>query len=113
MAVVYPDIAPFLRSLEELTSLYEGSTEVQLTPQIARHLELIQEVLEDATRAMPFQWILLDRRAAEINIYTDASTRHGVGGFIQEPSGSYYSCMWQTVRQYIPQKSLEKHGVEP
>ena len=118
IACVYPYVVPALRDLEEITSKREGSERVRITKQIMDGLKIVQAALDDATqREMPMSWLLHPRRVGDLDLYTDASTSTGVGGFEDNIGGRFFGVNWAATvgwgdYQYLPDITyLELLGV--
>eukprot|EP01083_Nonionella_stella_P046438 124375_1 len=56
---------------------------------------VIEAAVEDCKNEMSFEWLLHRRDAADITVFTDASTSLGVGGFIQANGGPFFKKMWR------------------
>ena len=106
--VVYPYIVPFLRSLEAVTSRAPNNRDrVRITHQMMKDIDLIEEAVDDlAQNEMPFSWLLHPKDSNfDVTVYTDASTKIGVGGYIHTEDGKYFQCTWeQTILRKFPEK---------
>lgn len=120
---VYIYIVPAIRPMEEAVIravskwkkknpkqpiIPKGRISVRLTGRMERGWAIIEEALKDArTGTMPMKWLMHPRNAGDITVYTDAATKHGVGGYIHTEGGRYFSTLWEETRDW------EKHGMSP
>ena len=118
IAWVYPYVVPALRAMEEVTAHKQPSDRVRLTRRIMDGLKIVRAALDDAKQSqMPMEWLLHPRRVGDVEIYTDASTSTGVGGFEDVVGGRFYGANWADtdgwgVYQYQPDITyLELLGV--
>ena len=95
--MVYVYIIPFLRSLEEVTAKKHGNCDVFITAQMMKDVEVVEAAVDDADRnQICMYWLLHPRDKGDIEVYTDAATSQGVGGFIDfgPGHGSHFAAMW-------------------
>ena len=105
ISCVYPYVIPALRDLEEITSQKKKTDRVRITRQIMDGLKIVQAALNDAEQgAVPMSWLLHPRRVGDVEIYTDASTTTGVGGFEDTPGGRFYGVKWTDTAGWGPFK---------
>ncbi len=92
---VYPYIVPALRPLEAVTSRHAPTEWVRVTARMADGLRIVQAALKDIRQQhMPFDWLLHPRDVGDVEIFTDASTTTGVGGFEDHCGGRYFGANW-------------------
>ena len=94
---VYPYVVPALRNLEEVSSDPNRNQwdRVRIDARMMSGVKVIEAALNDARRReMPFAWLLHPRDAGNIEVYTDASTKFGVGGFEDIINGRHYGLNW-------------------
>lgn len=115
---VYPYIIAALRAIEELTCRYHKSQRVRVTKAVMDGLKIVWAALDDVQQGhMPMQWLLHPRRVGDVEIYTDASTSIGVGGFEDVVGGRFYGARWSDtvgwgVQPHVPDITyLELLGV--
>lgn len=104
--VVYPYIIPFLRRLEEVTSLQDNKEYAIITTEQFEDALVIEHAISDiAARPMSFGHLLYDKAAADVTIYTDAATGGkkpdaGVGGFIYEENVDFFRKLWKHTKSW-------------
>eukprot|EP01083_Nonionella_stella_P192132 710540_1 len=79
-------------------------------------MEVVQAAVEDARQHMPFVWMLHPYDAADLVVFTDASTLKGVGGYVDVKNGRKYAAFWKdTIIKSLPYKldivAMEMIGV--
>lgn len=120
MQYVYRYMAPALRNLEEVAARHpmKRRGRVRVDTRVMQSVKLIEAALEDARlNEVTMKWLLHPRDAGDVEIYTDASTSTGVGGFEDERGGRFYGVQWKEttgwgVNMYAPDITyLELLGV--
>ena len=98
---VYPYIVPFVRYIEEAHAGQVMGHRVRVTDRMFKALLVIEEALMDAKRgSIPMQWLIHPKDAGDVEIYTDASTTIGMGGFVNVKGGGHFTVLWKDVRAW-------------
>ena len=101
MQMVYHYMIPMVRRLEELSTwgYREQFKELKHRHKVA--LEVIMVALKDAEkRAMPFKWLLHRKDAGDVEMFTDAATSWGVGGYEELVKGRHFRFMWKELSDW-------------
>ena len=96
----YPYIVPFLRRLEEAIarkarSNYHG--DIRITMEMVKDIDVIRTAVYASKRPMSFEWFLKvkERKVCDVEVYTDAATTIGVGGFVNQDGGGHFQFLWR------------------
>ena len=103
MSQVFCYIAPYLRRAEEKANqLREAHHRTSLTRDIFLDIKSLKNILlHYKHNTIPFDFIVRPRNKADYTIYTDASTKRGVGGFIARNTNSpHFKIMWNELENY-------------
>lgn len=118
ITLVYPNVVAALRPLEAATAGLDKHHWVRIDKRMRDGLYIVQAALSDAAQGhMPMSWLLHPRNVGDINVYTDASTSIGIGGFEDIVGGRFYGAQWTELKgwgvyQYAPDITyLELLGV--
>lgn len=101
---VFPYIVPALRAFEEVTSKdttapHHRHHRVRITAEMMAGLKIVKAALDDVDQGhMPFSWLLHPRNVGDIEVYTDASTTIGVGGFEDIQNGGFFGGKWSDTK---------------
>ena len=106
--IIYPAIIPYLRKFERVTTdrrhQNNMNRHITITGTMYKDLCMIEKALSDMDRGqMPMAWILKNPADGDVNVYTDAATNHGVGGFTAETHNAF-RMMWEQDDQYMRSK---------
>ncbi len=95
MQVVYPYIIPWLRSWEEKTALMDKNEYTYITDRMIDDLQLIELAIFDLElKPMPFWWLVHPKYNCDVEVFTDASTGIGVGGYIKQQNAPWFKRAW-------------------
>ena len=96
--IVYPYVVPYLRDMEGATANKAPGHHIRITDRMMKGLKVIEAALDDLKQeALPMAWIVHPRDYGDIEVYTDASTTIGVGGFINTENGKNYGMKWDEI----------------
>ncbi len=91
---------PFLRKLEgaiaqKARTQYNGN--IRITAEMDKDLDVIRKAVYTMHRPMPFEWFLKSKKRNEcdVEVYTDAATTIGVGGFVNRNGGGHFQFLWK------------------
>ena len=105
MCNVFSYVAPFLRRAEEAANKTNNKFQyITITYDIYKDMKTLRRLmLQCRNNAVSFDYILRPRNQPNVEIYTDASTSHGVGGYIAKGDNSRnFKIMWNQLRNYNP-----------
>jgi hypothetical protein len=90
----------FVRRLEQASLSVSRSTHhVRLRRGVCRDLALCRTLVIHAV-GIPFSFLLKSPSSGDFNVWTDASTTVGLGGFAC--TGHWFQCRWQTLESVLP-----------
>ncbi len=87
----------FVRGLEEKAhSVKYLHFNLAITREMKRDLKLCLGAVQSGANGFPLKWILKPRIKGDVEICTDASTLHGIGGFTS--NGQYFQFNWKELK---------------
>ena len=98
----FPYMIPFLRRLEESIAekaRFHYTGWCRITAEMIEDVEVVRTAVFAAHERMAFKWFTRYkfREEADVEIFTDAATSVGVGGFIKGPKGANFHFYWDSI----------------
>ncbi len=101
LQVIYPYIIPFLRSWEQISSLIDKDLMAKISNRMIRDLDVIEAAVFDiSAEDMPMWWLIYPKNSGDFEIFTDAATLHGVGGYIKTFNGRWFQYNWVNSKRW-------------
>ena len=103
MCQVFSYVAPYLRRAEEQSNkLSNNKHYTRITYDMYKDMKSLRNILLNCKyNSIPFDFILRPTNKPDLTVFTDASTSHGVGGFIaNKTDAKHFKIMWKDCTFY-------------
>ncbi len=111
LQIVYPHLVPYFRALEEVVNVggkkvlgkwVYNKEFVEGNGECIYDLDVIIKRFQNRDRNyIPFDWFLCEKDDCDVTVFTDASTLHGMGGFVDIKDGNWFTVRWQDHIEFL------------